>query len=298
MIPRTLRAAAGRLRRSPGGAIGVLLIAGIAAAALARPLFWPHDPGAGDPALALAAPSLAHPLGTDAEGRDMAARILDGARLALAVPLGAVAFGIAFGTPLGLLAGMAGGIADRFLRRLQLALGFIPPLILALALVAAMGPSGRHMIIAIGVLETLVFARAMRDEVRAMHDSGFIQGARATGNALPRLILVHLLPNSFAAVASEIPRRAAGALGTLAVMGFVGVGVFPASTEWGALVRAGMEPMFGGQWWLAIFPGLALLVLGFALRLLAAAIDDTARRRTAAAPGPAAAMLAGTVGAR
>ena len=292
------RAIGARLRRSPGGLIGAVLILAIVAAAIARPVFWPHSPATGTVALAMAAPSLSHPLGFDAEGRDLAARILDGARLALLVPFGAVAFGIAFGTPLGLLAGMAGGIVDRFLRRLQLALGFIPPLILTLALAAAMGPSGRSMIIAIGVLETLFFARAMRDEVRAMHDSGFIQGAIATGNALPRLILVHLLPNTFAAVASEMPRRAAGALGTLAVMGFIGVGVYPDSTEWGALVRSGAEPMFAGQWWLAVFPGLALLCLGFALRLLAAAIDDTARRRTAAAPGPTPIALAGTVGVR
>ena len=288
MIGRVLRFVLGLPRRSLAMTIGLLIVAGFAAALAARPLVWPHGPWEVDSAHLLAGPSLRHPLGTDATGRDVFARVVDGVRYALAVPLAAVLLGIGLGAPIGLLAGLCGGIADRAMRRLFDAIGLIPPLLLALALVAAMGPSLRHVVIALGVLETMVFARAMRDEVRAMHDSGFIQGGIAMGNTMPRLILVHLLPNTLAGVASEIPRRAAWALGTLAVMGFVGIGTAADATEWGAMVREGMEPMYAGQWWLAVFPGLALLTLGFGLRLLATGIADHTLERTAAIARPAA----------
>ena len=170
---------------------------------------------------------------------------------------------------------------DRVLRRLFLAIGFIPPLLLALALVAAMGPSLRHVVLALGLLEAIFFARAMRDQVRGMQESGFIEGAVAMGNSLPRMVLAHLLPNTLAGIAAELPRRAAWALGTLAVMGFVGIGTAADATEWGAMVREGVERMYADQWWLAISPGLALLTLGFGLQLLAAGIADLTRRNPA-----------------
>ncbi|MCC6718293.1 MAG: ABC transporter permease [Acetobacteraceae bacterium] len=272
-------------RRSPAAAIGLLIVLGFVVAALARPLVWPFGPGAADASSELIGPSLRHPLGTDETGRDMLARVIDGARYAIAVPLAALVLGIALGTPFGLLAGLAGGLADRLLRRLAQAIGFIPPLLLALALVAAMGPSLRHVVLALGVLEAMFFARAMRDQVRAMHDSGFIEAAVAMGNRRRRLILVHLLPNTLAGIASEMPRRAAWALATLAVMGFAGIGTAAGASEWGAMVREGTNAMFTGQWWLALFPGLALLLLGFGLQLLAAGIADLTLRSPASRAG-------------
>jgi len=289
MIGRVVRRLGSLLRglprRSLAASFGLLILVGFAAVMAARPIAWPHGPAQVDTAHVLKAPSLRHPLGTDANGRDVAARVMDGTRYAFAVPLAAVLLGIVLGAPVGLIAGLVGGFADLLLRRLIMAVGFIPPLLLALALVAAMGPSLRHVVIAIGLLEAMFFARAMRAEVRAMHESGFIQGAVAMGNALPRLALLHLLPNTLARIAGEIPRRVAWALGTLAVMGFVGVGTAADSTEWGEMVREGVALMYAGPWWPAIFPGLALLLLGFGLQLLAAGISDLTGRRPAALGG-------------
>ena len=281
MIGRLLQSLRALPRRSLAVTFGLLILAGFAVALLARPVAWPYGPETVDAQRILAAPSLGHPLGTDAAGRDVFARVIDGTRYAFAVPLAALLLGIGLGAPAGLLAGLSGGIADRALRQFLLAIGFIPPLLLALALVAAMGPSLRHVVLALGLLEAAFFARAMRDQVRAMHDSGFIEGAVAAGNSLPRLVLAHLLPNTLAGIAAELPRRAAWALGTLAVMGFVGIGTAAGATEWGAMVREGVERMYAGQWWLAIFPGLALLALGFGLQLLTAGIADLTRRNPA-----------------
>ena len=160
-----------------------------------------------------------------------------------------------------------------------------------MALVAAMGPSLRHVVFAIGLLEAIVFARAMRDEVRALHERGFVEAATAAGNPLHRLVLVHLLPNTLARIAGEIPRQAAWALGVLAAMGFVGIATVADTTEWGSMIREGVEHLYAGQWWVVVFPGFALLVFGTALRVLAESIDEHGPRRAASG-----AMLAGVPG--
>jgi peptide/nickel transport system permease protein len=228
------------------------------------------------------APSLAHPLGTDGSGRDILARVIDGARYAFAVPLAVLGFAIALGAPLGLAAGLGPRWFDTLLRRVFQGIGLIPPLLLAMALVAAMGPSLRHVVFAIGVLEAIVFARAMRDEVQALQDRGFVEAAMAAGNPTYRLILIHLLPNTLARIAGEIPRRAAWALGVLAAMGFVGIATAADTTEWGSMIREGVEALYAGQWWVAVFPGIALLMFGTALRVLAESIDEHGPRRAEA----------------
>lgn len=269
-------------RRRIGAALALLVLAGFAAAVLARPVLWPYPPGAQSAASIMLAPSLAHPLGTDGSGRDILARVIDGARYAFAVPLAVLGFAIAFGAPLGLAAGLGPRWFDMLLRRVFQGIGLIPPLLLAMALVAAMGPSLRHVVVAIGVLEAIVFARAMRDEVQALQDRGFVEAAIATGNPTYRLILVHLLPNTLARIAGEIPRRAAWALGVLAAMGFVGIATAADTTEWGSMIREGVEALYAGQWWVAVFPGLALLMFGTALRVLAESIDEHGPRRAEA----------------
>ncbi|MCX7375344.1 MAG: ABC transporter permease [Alphaproteobacteria bacterium] len=278
-------------RRRMGAALALVVLVGFALAVLARPVAWPYPPGAQEAGLVLQAPSLAHPLGTDGNGRDVLARVIDGARYAFAVPLAALALAILIGAPLGLAAGLGGGWFDAFLSRIFQGISLVPPLLLAMALVAAMGPSLRHVVFAIGVLEAIVFARAMRDEVRALHERGFVEAATAAGNPLHRLVLVHLLPNTLARIAGEIPRQAAWALGVLAAMGFVGIATAADTTEWGSMIREGVEHLYAGQWWVVVFPGFALLVFGTALRVLAESIDEHGPRRAASG-----AMLAGVPG--
>lgn len=291
MIGGMLRLLRVLARRRLGAALALVVLVGFALAVLARPVAWPYPPGAQQAALVLQGPSLAHPLGTDGNGRDVLARVIDGARYAFAVPLAALALAILIGAPLGLAAGLGGGWFDAFLSRIFQGISLVPPLLLAMALVAAMGPSLRHVVFAIGLLEAIVFARAMRDEVRALHERGFVEAATAAGNPLHRLVLVHLLPNTLARIAGEIPRQAAWALGVLAAMGFVGIATAADTTEWGSMIREGVEHLYAGQWWVVVFPGFALLVFGTALRVLAESIDEHGPRRAASG-----AMLAGVPG--
>lgn len=291
MIGGMLRLLRVLARRRMGAVLALVVLVGFALAVLARPVAWPYPPGAQQAALVLQGPSLAHPLGTDGNGRDVLARVIDGARYAFAVPLAALALAILIGAPLGLAAGLGGGWFDAFLSRIFQGISLVPPLLLAMALVAAMGPSLRHVVFAIGLLEAIVFARAMRDEVRALHERGFVEAATAAGNPLHRLVLVHLLPNTLARIAGEIPRQAAWALGVLAAMGFVGIATAADTTEWGSMIREGVEHLYAGQWWVVVFPGFALLVFGTALRVLAESIDEHGPRRAASG-----AMLAGVPG--
>ncbi len=291
MIARVFRLLRLLARRRVGAALALVVLVGFALAVLARPVVWPYSPGAQDLERILQAPSLGHPLGTDGNGRDVLARVIDGARYAFAVPIASLALAILFGAPLGLAAGLGGGWFDGLLRRIFQAIGLIPPLLLAMALVAAMGPSLRHVVVAIGLLEAIVFARAMRDEVRALHERGLIEAATAAGNPMYRLVVVHLLPNTLARIAGEIPRQAAWALGVLAAMGFVGIATAADTTEWGSMIREGVEHLYAGQWWVVVFPGSALLVVGAALRVLAESIDEHGPRRAASG-----AMLAGVPG--
>ncbi len=286
MIPRLFRLLRLLARRRLGAALALLVLAAFALAVVARPVAWRHPPDAQDAGSILASPSLRHPLGTDGVGRDVLARVIDGARYALAVPLLALALAVLIGAPLGLAAGLGGGWVDALMRRVFQGIGLIPRLLLAMALVAAMGPSLRHVVVAIGLLEAIVIARAMRDEVRALHDRGFIEAAIAAGNPKVRLVLVHLVPNTLARMAGEIPRQAAWALGVLAAMGFVGIATAADTTEWGSMIREGVEPLYAGQWWVAVFPGLALLLFGTALRVLAESIDEHGPRRAASGTAP------------
>ena len=137
MIGGMLRLLRVLARRRMGAALALVVLVGFALAVLARPVAWPYPPGAQEAGLVLQAPSLAHPLGTDGNGRDVLARVIDGARYAFAVPLAALALAILIGAPLGLAAGLDGGWFDAFLSRIFQGISLVPPLLLAMALVAA-----------------------------------------------------------------------------------------------------------------------------------------------------------------
>lgn len=285
MTARTVRLLRGLQDRGIGVVFGLLVLAGFAAMLAVRPVLWPNGLAFEDAQRVLSFPSLRHPMGTDANGRDVLARVIDGARYAFIVPFASLLVGIGLGAPVGLAAGLYGGWLDRLLRRLLQGVGLVPPMLLAMALVAAMGPSLRHVIMAIGMVQAVVFAQAMRDHVRTMHDTGFIEGATAIGNPVLRTVLIHLLPNTLARIAGEIPRQAAWALGTLAAMGFVGIATATSATEWGTMIREGTESLLAGQWWGALFPGLALLLFGAALHTMAGSLDERLLLRPAPRAG-------------
>jgi peptide/nickel transport system permease protein len=156
-----------------------------------------------------------------------------------------------------------------------------PSIILALTIVAATGQSITNVILVIGLLDAPIFARVVRAEILALRGGLLIESARAIGNSTPRLLFVHVLPNSISGALTQISVRMAWAIRVSATLAFVGVGIQQPTPEWGAMIRQGAEFMVTGEWWVALFPGLALVTLIFGLNLAADGIQDwMGRRRT------------------
>jgi peptide/nickel transport system permease protein len=230
------------------------------------PLIAPDDPYAQNLMSTLAPPSLVHLLGTDQYGRDVASRVLYGARLALLAIVVGDGLALALGTTMGLAAGYLGGAIDAVLMRIVDVLLAFPYLLLALIIVAALGPSLLHSMIAIGVVYTPQYARLVRGQVLSVRQTDFVRAARALGASRARIILRHVAPNSLSPVIIMATLQAGSVVVETAGLSFLGLGAQPPSPDWGALLADGQN-YFLTAWWIATFPGLAifLVVLGFNL---------------------------------
>ncbi len=262
-----LARARGLSRRSPMAAIGVLILALFVIAALFEPLLTQYDPVAADTTALMKPPGGAHLFGTDANGMDVYARVLRGTRYAFGIAIPAVLVAMLIGVPVGLLTGYLGGWTDEVLMRGFDAMRVFPSIILALAVVSAAGPSLVNVVIVLGVLDAPVFARLVRSEVLALRSGGFVESAVAAGNTLPRLLFVHLMPNALAGAMAQSAVRAAWAVRISTTLAFLGLGIQPPTPEWGAMIRQGAEYMVTGQWWVGVFPGIALILLSLGLNL-------------------------------
>jgi peptide/nickel transport system permease protein len=213
---------------------------------------------------------------------DVFSRIIHGSRLAFGIAVPAVAVAMLIGVPLGLFAGYRGGMPDEVLLRAMDALRIFPSIILALALVAATGKSLGNIIIVIGLVDAPIFARLVRAEVLSLRHSGFVESAVAAGNTRWRILFIHILPNAMRGALAQSAVRLAWSIRVSATLAFVGVGVQPPTPEWGAMIRQGAEQMVTGEWWVALFPGLALVLLVLGFNLLGDAVQDwlDPRRRT------------------
>lgn len=219
-------------------------------------------------------PSSAHWFGTDGNGMDVFTRVLYGARYAIAIAIPSALVMIIVGVPLGLIAGYAGGIVDEILTRLLDVLRAFPSIILALAVVSATGQSLFNVVLVIGLIDAPILARAVRSEVISIRRSDFVASAVVTGNPTWRILFVHLLPNSIKGVAALLPLRMAWALRVSATLAFIGVGIQAPEPEWGALIRQGAEYIISGQHWVALFPGLALVLAVFGFNLMGDGLQE------------------------
>ncbi|MCA3263101.1 MAG: ABC transporter permease [Telmatospirillum sp.] len=271
-------------RRAPTAFAGGTIVLFFVAVAVFAPLLSPHDPLHAYSYDVLRPPSATHWLGTDGNGMDIFSRIVHGARLAFGIALPAVAVAALIGVPLGLFAGYRGGLIDELLLRLMDVLRVFPSIILALAVVAATGQSLLNIVLVIGLIDAPIFARVVRAEVLALRGSNFVEAAVAAGNPLRRVLFVHLLPNAIKGAMAQGAVRFAWAIRVSATLAFVGVGVQPPTPEWGAMIRQGAEFMVTGEWWVALFPGVALVLLVFGFNMLGDGVQDwlDPRRRTAA----------------
>ena len=281
--PGVLAHAVGLARRSPTFVIGAAIIAAFAALAIFHPWLMPHDPVRAFPTLVLKPPDAQFWFGTDSNGMDVFSRVIYGSIYAFAIAGPVVVVGMVIGVPIGLVTGYRGGWPDEIVMRFFDALRVFPSIILALAVVAAAGPSLLNVILVLGVLDSPVYARVVRAEVLALRANAYVESAVAAGNPTWRILFVHLMPNALQGAMAQSAVRAAWAVRISATLAFLGVGIQPPTPEWGAMIRQGAEYMVTGQWWVGIFPGSALIVLVLGLNMLGDGLQDLLDPRRKAA---------------
>jgi peptide/nickel transport system permease protein len=243
---------------------GLIIVLIAALAALAGPLLSPYDPAAQELARRLEAPSLAHPFGLDELGRDILARLMQGARISLLVGLAVVSVSSTVGMLFGSMAGYFGGRIDDAISRVIDVLMAFPGILLAIALVAVLGPSLTNVVLALSVIGWVGYARLVRGQALRARELEFVQAARASGAGAPRIVFHHILPTAFPSVVVQATIGMASAIIAEAALSFLGLGVQPPTPSWGTMLDAGRSHLFDAPH-LTIFPGLAiaLLVLGF-----------------------------------
>jgi peptide/nickel transport system permease protein len=257
----------------PLNVLALTVIALFALGALLAPLIAPYDPLAQDLATRLDPPSSAHWLGTDQLGRDILSRLLYGSRISLII--GVVVVGLAgiFGTLMGLLAGYAGGLADEAMMRLTEVFLAFPPLILAMAIAGALGPSLTNAIIAIAAVTWAVYARLARGQVLSLRQREYVEAARSIGASRTRIMLRHLLPNAVAPLLIQASFDMGSAIIAAAGLSFIGFGAQPPTPEWGVMISEGRN-FITTQPWLSLFPGLSILLAVGAFNLLGDGLRD------------------------
>ncbi len=268
------RRALALLLASPTGTIGLAIVLFFLVLALLAPLFAPYDAIAVSSENVLKGPSARFMFGTDGNGMDVFSRVVYGARYAFGIAVPVLLLGMALGVPIGLYAGYRGGWFDEITLRVMDALRVFPSIILALAIVAATGHSLFNVVVVIAVLDVPLFARVVRAEVLALRRSGLAEAALAAGNPTWRILAVHLLPNCLRGAMAQVPIRMAWAVRVTATLAFIGVGIQAPTPEWGAMIRQGSEYMISGEWWVAIFPGTALVILIIGFSMLGDGLEE------------------------
>jgi ABC-type dipeptide/oligopeptide/nickel transport system permease subunit len=261
--------------------IGAVIIACFLALTVLAPVLAPYDPADQDLSSALSPPTLEHPFGADQYGRDMLSRVMYGTRDAVLAIIVADGIALVAGCTLGLVAGFVGGRVDAAIMRFVDVLLAFPYLLLALIIVAALGPSLTNALIAIGIVYTPQYARLIRGQVLAVRSADYVRAARALGSGRIRLMLRHVLPNCFTPILVMATLQAGSVIVETAGLAFLGLGAQPPSPDWGALLADGHD-YFLSAWWIATFPGLAIFVVVLGFNLIGDALRDYAdpRRRT------------------
>ncbi|MGO1118286.1 ABC transporter permease [Rhodovibrionaceae bacterium A322] len=271
-----------QLKRNPLFAIGLAALTLIVLVALLAPWLAPYDPTGINFADKLVGPSWAHPFGTDQLGRDIFSQVLFGARTSLSVGFSAVLISICLGLPLGLIAGYFGGRLDSVLMRFSDIFLAFPPLLLPLAITAALGPGLFNAMLAIAISWFPWYARIMRASVLAVRAELYVEAARAMGVSHGRIMLRHALPNALTPTLVQSSMDFGYTILAAASLSFIGMGAQPPAIEWGLMV-ANARSLFLDYWWTATFPGLAIFVTVLSVNLLGDglrdALDPKFRRR-------------------
>ena len=253
--------------------IGLVVFLIVVVVAILAPVLAPFDPNDQNILEKLRAPTLEHWLGTDSFGRDTLSRLIYGARISLIIGVVSTLAAMVIGTAIGMLAGWHGGRLDTVTMQAMDVLLAFPSLILGLILVAMLGPSMVNIIIAIALTSIPPFARIARAPTIAVKEREFVDAGRALGYSDARILIVHILPNILPEILVMGSLWLANAIRTEASIAFVGLGVKPPTATWGGMIREGFENILD-SYWLALVPGVAILIVIFALNLLGDGLRD------------------------
>lgn len=260
------------LRRNPLVLIGFIVVILWIVIALLAPWIAPYDPLAQNVPQRLQPPGDAHPFGTDELGRDMFSRVVWGGRITLPAGMTVVVIGSTLGTIIGALAGYIGGYWDELLMRLSELFMAFPTIILAMAITAALGPDIRNAILALVVVWWPSYARLIRALVLDVKSKEYVDGARSIGASGFYILFRTVLPNCISSAVVLATLDIGNAILTFAGLSFLGLGPDPSSPEWGRMVSIGID--FFDQWWMWLFPGLAIAILVMAFNFIGDGLRD------------------------
>jgi len=251
-------------------------------AAIIGPFVVPYDPLASDTAAALQAPSAAHWFGTDQLGRDIFSRVVVATRLDMIIAIASVALVFLAGGFAGIASGYFGGWTDRIVGRISDTIMAFPLFVLAMGIVAALGNTVTNIIIATAIINFPLYVRVARAEANVRREAGFVQAARLSGNSEMRILLGHIAPNILPLMMVQVSLTMGYAILNAAGLSFIGLGVRPPTPEWGIMVAEGASFIISGEWWIAFFPGVTLMLAVFCFNLLGDGLRDLVdpQRRT------------------
>jgi len=274
--------AAYAMRQNPVTMLAFAMFAFLLFCAIFGPSIVPYDPLKSEAANALQPPSMQHWFGTDSLGRDVFSRVIVATRLDLVISVAAVALSFVFGSMLGAVAGYWGGWLDSVLNRVLDTIMAFPLFVLAMGIVAALGNTIENIVYATAIINMPFYARLVRAEVNIRRDAGFVQAAKLAGNTDLRVLAFHIFPNALPPMMVQVSLNLGWAILNAAGLSFIGLGVRPPTPEWGIMVAEGANFIVSGEWWLAVFPGLWLMLAVFTFNLMGDGLRDMVdpRQRT------------------
>jgi peptide/nickel transport system permease protein len=251
-------------------------------AALGGPWIVPYSPLASDTSATLKPPTLHHLFGTDQLGRDIFSRVVVATRLDFAIAIFSVVLVFLMGGLAGVAAGYFGGWTDRIVGRIADTIMAFPLFVLAMGIVAALGNTVQNIVLATAIINFPLYARVARAEANVRREAGFVEAARLSGNREWRILAFQILPNVFPLLVVQMSLTMGYAILNAAGLSFIGLGVRPPTPEWGIMVAEGAANIISGEWWIAFFPGAALMIAVFCFNLLGDGLRDIVdpRRRT------------------
>jgi peptide/nickel transport system permease protein len=262
------------LRENPITFFAFLMLFFFIITAIIGPYLVPYDPLETNAKIALQPPSIEHLFGTDNLGRDVFSRVIVATRLDLTISVLAVLMSFIIGSFLGTLAGYWGGWLDVFLSRILDTIMAFPLFVLAMGIVAALGNTIENIIYATAIINIPFYARLVRAEVNIRREASFVHAAKMAGNSEFKILAIHIFPNTLPPMMVQVSLNLGWAILNAAGLSFIGLGVRPPTPEWGIMVAEGANFIVSGEWWLALFPGLWLMLAVLTFNLLGDGLRD------------------------